>query len=157
MRKLLTMLALLAGVLGFSGCGSYDRHGLDPARARQIQQEWIPAKLSLTRELEDRILALNPESVTARDVAEVLSRAPAPQIIKIHGGLASVIDEMVSFSDFLQGMGYPGASLTNAGDGTATFSCYESGEMIAGVIAWHYEQSGLRPWWWDTARAVFRR
>jgi hypothetical protein len=88
---------------------------------------------------------LNPEAVTARDVSEVLARAPAPQIIKIHGGLASVIETMVSFSDFLQGMGYPGISLTNANDGTFTFSCYESSEMIAGIIAWYYEQSGLRP------------
>ncbi|MBC8002264.1 MAG: hypothetical protein H7X97_06720, partial [Opitutaceae bacterium] len=145
MRNQFILLASLISVLGFSGCGTYDRHGLDPVRARQIQQELIPGKPTLTRELEDKILALNSEAVTARDVAEVLSRAPAPQIIKIHGGLASVIDEMVSFSDFLQGMGYPGASLTNAGDGTVTFSCYESSEMIAGVIAWYYEQGGLRP------------
>ena len=43
------------------------------------------------------------------------------------------------------GMGYPGASITNPGDGTYTFSCYESSEKIAGVIAWYYEREGLRP------------
>jgi pimeloyl-ACP methyl ester carboxylesterase len=95
--------------------------------------------------LEDKILAMNPEHVTAGDIENVLRHAPAPQIILIHGGLGSVIDEMVSFSEFLMGMGYPGASLTNAGDGTYTFSCYESSEKIAGVIAWYYEQQGLRP------------
>jgi len=105
----------------------------------------LPGKPKLARALEDQILALNPEAVTARDVADVLARAPAPQIILIHGGLASVIDEMVSFSEFLQGMGYPGVNLTNAGDGTYTFSCYEDSDMIAGVIAWYYEQEGLRP------------
>lgn len=145
MRNQCILLALLVSVLGFSGCGTYDRRGLDPVRARQIQQAVMPGKPALARELEDQILALNPEAVTARDVAEVLAPAPAPQIILIHGGLASVIDEMVSFSKFLQGMGYPGVSLTNAGDGTYTFSCYENSEMIAGVIAWYYEQAGLRP------------
>lgn len=139
------LLALLVCVLVFSGCGTYNRRGLDPLHARQIQQEVVPGKPSLPRALEDQILALNPEAVTARDVAEVLARAPAPQILLIHGGLASVIDEMVSFSEFLQGMGYPAVSLTNAGDGTYTFSCYESSEMIAGVVAWYYEQEGLRP------------
>ena len=139
------LLALLLGGLGFSGCGTYDRRGLDPVRARKIQQQVLPGKPALVRALEDQILALNPAAVTARDVSEVLAHAPAPQIILIHGGLASVIDEMVSFSDFLQGMGYPGISLTNAGDGTYTFSCYEKSEMIAGVIAWYYEQAGLRP------------
>ncbi len=139
------LLALAAIVLGLSACGTYDRHGLDSQRALQIQHEILPGKPALARELEEQILALNPEAVTARDVAEVLVRAPAPQIMLIHGGLASVISEMVSFSDFLQGMGYPGISLTNAGDGTYTFSCYESSEMIAGISAWYYEQSGLRP------------
>jgi pimeloyl-ACP methyl ester carboxylesterase len=52
---------------------------------------------------------------------------------------------MVSFSDFLAGMGYPMQSITNAADGTYTFSCYESSEMIAGMIAWYYEKDGLRP------------
>jgi hypothetical protein len=145
MRNRLLLLALLIGVLGFSGCGTYHRRGLDPLRARHIQQQVLPGKPALARALEDQILALNPEAVTARDVSDVLARAPAPQIILIHGGLASVIDEMVSFSDFLQGMGYPGVSLTNAGDGTYTFSCYEKSEMIAGVIAWYYEHAGLRP------------
>lgn len=145
MKNSSPLLALLVGVLGFSGCGTYDRRGLDPVRAQQILHEVLPGKPALARVLEDQILALNPEAVTACDVSEVLAQSPAPQIILIHGGLASVIDEMVSFSDFLRGMGYPGVSLTNAGDGTYTFSCYEKSEMIAGVVAWYYEQSGLRP------------
>ncbi len=139
------LFLLAASLIGFSGCGTYSRRGVDPIRARQIQQEVLPGKPALAHSLQDQILALNPEAVTAHDVAQVLARAPAPQIIMIHGGIASVIDEMVSFSDFLRGMGYPGVSLTNAGDGTYTFSCYESSELIAGVVAWYYEQSGLRP------------
>ena len=42
-------------------------------------------------------------------------------------------------------MGYPAGSLTNPSDGTYSFSCYESSEKIAGVIAWYYEKEGLRP------------
>ena len=140
-----TLLALLACLLGLSACGTYPRRGRDPDQAQLILRELVSNRLALSRTLEDQILALNPEAVTARDIEEVLARAPAPQVILIHGGVKSVIDEMVSFSHFLQGMGYPGASLTNAGDGTYTFSCYESSEMIAGVIAWYYEQFGLRP------------
>ena len=75
----------------------------------------------------------------------MLSHAPAPRDINIHGGLASVIPRMVSFSEFLIGMGYPAISLTNPSDGTYSFSCYERSEEIAGVIAWFYEKEGLRP------------
>jgi hypothetical protein len=145
MRHRYGILALLGAALCFSGCGAYQRHGLEPSRAQQVQREVLPGHPALSRDLEDKILALNPEDVTAGDVENVLCHAPAPQIILIHGGLKSVIKDMVSFSEFLIGMGYPGASLTNAGDGTYTFSCYESSEKIAGVIAWYYEQQGLRP------------
>jgi len=41
--------------------------------------------------------------------------------------------------------GYPEASIRNPGDGTWTFSCYESSDMIAGMIAWYYEKEGMRP------------
>ena len=52
---------------------------------------------------------------------------------------------MFGFCRFLVGMGYPAGSITNPGDGTYTFSCYESSEKIAGCIAWYYEREGLRP------------
>ena len=69
----------------------------------------------------------------------------APRIIIIHGGLATVIPRMVSFSEFLMGMGYPGASITNPGDGTYSFSCYETQREDRRTIAWYYEKEGLRP------------
>jgi len=99
----------------------------------------------LSPELEARILALDPTQVTAQDVREALKHAPAPRIINIHGGVARVIPHMVSFSEFLIGLGYPAGSLTNPNDGTYSFSCYESSERIAGMIAWYYEKEGLRP------------
>jgi hypothetical protein len=66
-------------------------------------------------------------------------------VVLIHGGIVWVIQYMVSFSDFLVGMGYPAQSITNPGDGTYTFSCYESSRVIAGSLAWYYEKEGLRP------------
>jgi len=142
--KTLGLLTLCAGLL-LSGCGTFHRHGLDPARVQQIETTIFAPQPALGREREDRILALNPERVTDREVREVLAGAPAPHLFNIHGGLKKVIPRMVSFSHFLIGMGYPGQSITNPSDGTYSFSCYESAEKIAGVMAWYYEREGLRP------------
>jgi pimeloyl-ACP methyl ester carboxylesterase len=138
------ILILGVGVL-LSGCGIYHRQGLESAQVSQIESGLKRPAPGLSRELEDRILALDANNVTARDVREVLSLSPAPRVVNIHGGIAKVIPRMVSFSEFLSGMGYPAASLTNPSDGTYSFSCYESSEKIAGVIAWFYEKEGLRP------------
>lgn len=140
----IALLSFGAGLL-LSGCGIYHRHGLDAARARQIEATFLASTPTLTREREDQILALNPVQVSARDVREVLAGAPAPHLFNIHGGLARVIPRMVNFSHFLIGMGYPGQSITNPSDGTYSFSCYESAGKIAGVMAWYYERDGLRP------------
>jgi hypothetical protein len=91
----------------FSGCGTVHRHGLDPRRAAAIEKATVARQQRLSNELEERILALDPGHVTGQDIHETLSRAPAPQIINIHGGLTKVIPMMVSFSEFLAGMGYP--------------------------------------------------
>ena len=135
----------LCAVVLLAGCGIYQRQGLESARVSQIESTLRQHADFPSRELEGKILALDANNVTARDVREVLSRAPAPRVINIHGGIAWVVPRMVSFSEFLGGMGYPVASLTNPSDGTYSFSCYESSEMIAGVIAWFYEKEGLRP------------
>lgn len=132
-------------VVLFSGCGTYPRRGVSWEQAQAIEQRLARRSTSMPRELEEKILALDPYHVTAADVRDVLSRAPAPRVISVHGGVYTVIRKMVSFADFLMGMGYPGESLTNAADGTYTVSCYESSRMIAGSIAWYYEKEGLRP------------
>ena len=144
MGVFLRSMALGASLL-LTGCGTYNRHGLEPARARQIEKSLVRHESWLSKEMENQILALNPTNITAQDISEVLSHAPAPRIINIHGGLARVIPRMVSFSEFLIGMGYPALSVTNPCDGTYSFSCYESSEQIAGMVAWFYEQEGLRP------------
>jgi len=128
-----------------SGCGTYTRRGMEPLAVREAelalwQREFIPRS-----DIRERILAIDPEHVSEKEIREVLSQAPAPRIINIHGGIYPVHRKMISFSKFLIGMGYPAVSLTNACDGTYTFSCYESSDMIAGMIAWYYEKEGLRP------------
>jgi hypothetical protein len=128
-----------------AGCGTYHRHGLKPAKEHEIADHFGLRSYSLSPEMEERILALDPLHVSAKDVLEVLSNSPAPRIINIHGGISPVHERMISFSHFLIGMGYPPASIRNPNDGTWTFSCYEDGEMIAGMIAWYYEKEGLRP------------
>jgi hypothetical protein len=139
-------VVLVCVVAVLTGCGVYHRQGLDPVRLQQAEAGFVRRQHQrLTPELEEKILALNPTNVTAQDVREVLGHAPAPRVINLHGGIAWVMPRMVSFSEFLIGMGYPAASLTNPSDGTYSFSCYESSDKIAGVIAWFYEQEGLRP------------
>ena len=108
-----------------------------------MEQKFHPPELST--DVEDRILALNPLHVSEKDIREVLSRAPAPRIINIHGGIYPVHRRMISFSQFLIGMGYPAFAITNAADGTYTFSCYESSDLVTGMIAWYYEHEALRP------------
>jgi len=118
--------------------------GATPAAKSPCPASPIPV-FSLDGELQDRILKLDPEAVTPTVISNVLACAPAPRIVNLHGGRYPVFRYMVSFSDFLAGMGYPRQSLTNPADGTYSFSGYDSAKKIAGVIAWYYERDGLRP------------
>lgn len=140
-----SFLLCVALVLLCTSCATYNRRGLEPSLAEQIERATLHRDFSPGDDLRQTILGLNPEHVTEQEVREVLSQAPAPRIINIHGGIYPVHRRMISFSEFLIGMGYPGASITNPGDGTYTFSCYESSKKIAGVVAWYYEREGLRP------------
>jgi hypothetical protein len=138
-------IGLLFLTLPVSGCATYNRQGLDPSLAQQVEMAKVRRQFKPAGEFRQRILELDPEHVTEKDIREVLSQAPAPRIINLHGGIWPVHRRMISFSEFLIGMGYPGGSITNPGDGTYTFSCYESSKKIAGVIAWYYEREELRP------------
>src|SRR5215472_5070405 len=142
MNRAIGVLSL--SLLLASGCATYNRSGLSAEKARALEAKRF-ALPHLAGDLEDRILALDPLHVSEKDIRQILSHAPAPRIINIHGGIYPVQRKMISFSQFLIGMGYPAASITNPADGTYTFSCYEDSSMIAGMIAWYYENEGLRP------------
>jgi hypothetical protein len=99
----------------------------------------------LSAEVKTRILALDPEHVTEREVRQILSQAPAPRIINIHGGFLPIKSGMTSFAQFLIGLGYPEASIRNPENGSYTYGYYDPSDRIAGTVAWHYERDGLRP------------
>ena len=100
---------------------------------------------ALHSELAEKVLSLNPNAVSEKDVVEVLSRCPAPRILTLDGSVPIVT--MGSFCRFLIRMGYPKESFRNPGNGsyTYTYNSYRSSRDMAGMIAWYYEKEGMRP------------
>ena len=92
---------------------------------------------------EDRILALDPEQISATEVRDVLSRAPAPRIVTLQGSLAWIT--MQPFAEYLVAMGYPEERLRNPADGTLSYSSFTNSEKLAGTLAWYYENEGMMP------------
>lgn len=133
-------LALLA-----CGCATSDRVDYQPFYAHQHEALVVRGTLGIDPAVEEQILRLDPEHVSDSDVGTILAKAPAPRIINLHGGRWPVYKYMVSFSHFLEGMGYPTNRLRNPRDGTYSFSGYMSSRKIAGAAAWYYEREGLRP------------
>ena len=138
---LLTMAALAL----LSGCGVTKSQFREPSYTQPVEKGMVLRQYTLDPSVEEKILALDPERVKESDVREVLSHAPAPRVINIHGGIYPVYLCMESFSQFLIGMGYPEGKIRNPGNGSFSFSCYESSAKIAGAIAWYYEKEGMRP------------
>jgi len=133
---------LLVGVLLLAGCATppvveapTDR----PAAGSVLRSSKIdPA-------LEQRILALDPEHVTDADVRLTLAHAPAPRIVLLHGGIYPVHLLMESTGKFLARMGYPEKDIRDPYSREWSYSPYDESAKIAGMIAWEYEHSGLRP------------
>ncbi len=92
---------------------------------------------------EDRILALDPEQISAIEVRDVLSHAPAPRIIDLQGSLIWVT--MQPFSEYLVAMGYPEERLRNPANGTLSYSSFADSAKLAGTLAWYYEHEGMVP------------
>ena len=104
--------------------------------------------VQLDRSAEERILALDPERISGEQVRDALATAPAPHIVLLHGGIWPVYLAMNSFADFLLAMGYPEASLRRMDgekDNPYSYSPYQDSKQLAGMIAWYYERTGLRP------------
>lgn len=155
-------IALLAAVtIAFAGCATQPPVAPSPASdadAKSISES-LPAPAKITRPeaksvlrsvaidhaLEERILALDPEHISADDVRNTLAKGPAPRIILLHGGVFPVHLVMVSTGRFLTGMGYPENRIRHPGDLRWSHSPYENSTQIAGLIAWYYEHDGMRP------------
>lgn len=98
--------------------------------------------ISLPREVEDRVLSLDPGALSERDV-DLLSRCPAPRIIAINGSIPVVT--MDSFSRFLIAMGYPEERVRDPRNGDYSYSSRMDSKRLAGMIAWYYEKEGMMP------------
>ncbi len=77
------------------------------------------------------------------DALAALALLPAPRIINLQGSVPIVT--MEPFARFLIGMGYPESSLRDPRDGSLSTSSATTSTKLAGIVAWHYEQTGLRP------------
>jgi hypothetical protein len=139
--RMAVLLALVAAWLG--GCGDYGYR--EPAYEMNVEPGAVLRSVKLPAGLAERILALEADRVTAADVAEVLSRAPAPRIVGIHGGTLLVHLQMESYGRFLIRMGYPETKIRHPRDGAYSYSCLERSDKLAGILAWYYEREGMRP------------
>jgi hypothetical protein len=132
-------------VLFTAGCATSRYAHNQPGYGIEITHGSIINAYSLNIDVEDKILALDPESISEKEIKDILSQAPAPRIINIHGGVYPVYLAMTSFSKFLIFMGYPGDKIRIPADGSYSYSCYEDSRKLAGYIAWYYEREGMRP------------
>jgi hypothetical protein len=140
-------LAIYFVVLAFlvSGCAAGHYAYRLPTYEIPVGKNTVLRSISIPAVTEEKILALDPESVSEKDINDVLSHAPAPRIMNIHGGIYPVHLAMESFSKFLIFMGYPEEKIRNPADGSYSYSCYESSSKLAGLLAWYYEKEGMRP------------
>ena len=99
--------------------------------------------LDVDPEIVRRLHELDPTRISARDVAEVLTRVPAPRIILLEGSVPLV--NMDPFAEFLIAMGYPADRIRNPRDGRYSGSSFIDSEQLAGMVAWYYEREGMRP------------
>jgi pimeloyl-ACP methyl ester carboxylesterase len=132
-------------VIAVGGCAMAPYAPRDPALHANPLPGSVLRSAKIDRELEERILALDPEKISDTDVRGTLAKGPTPRIFAMHGGVYPVYLLMESFAQFLIGMGYPEERIRDAGDGAYSHSPYESSEMEAGLIAWYYEHEGARP------------
>jgi len=139
-----SLAAVLAAVsVALAGCATQP---LEPSTTATATRAAAPAKPVVpNRALQDRILALDPDHLSDADVRQVLAQGPTPRIMLLHGGIYPVQLLMESFGHFLVRMGYPQARIRDPGNGEWSYSPYEDAEKLAGIIAWDYERSGVRP------------
>ena len=98
---------------------------------------------ALSPEMEEKVLALDPEALSECDVSGVLARCPSPRIVALNGSIPMMT--MESFGKFLVLMGYPEGSVRNPQNGSYSYSSHRDSQEMAGMIAWYYEKEGMRP------------
>ena len=120
---------------GLSGAGRRLLASFVVAGCAMLWTTVAPAKAPVT--------ALDCDRLTSPEAMQVLAQWHAPRVINLNGSVPIVT--MEPFARFLLAMGYPEVSLRDPHDGALAMSSYVSSTTLAGVVAWHYEQTGLRP------------
>lgn len=141
--RLPRFVAVLGAALILAGCAATPTP-VAPRETTTVERVRPASKLPADGALERRILALDPEKISDRDVRETLVLGPVPRIMLLHGGVYGVHLLMESFAAFLAAMGYPLERIRDAGDGDLSYSPFDSAERQAGLLAWYYEQEGVR-------------
>ena len=142
LRRVLVALAL--GVAAIPAhTGGIAPHAIAIVGALESRAAPTLAVLALDSTTEDRILALDPDALSAADVRDILSLAPAPRIIALQGSVPLVT--MQPFAEFLIAMGYPETQLADPRSGALSYASNGSSAELAGAIAWYYETDGLTP------------
>jgi hypothetical protein len=107
-----------------------------------------PLAAPLAADLRLGLLGLEPERVSAQQVRDLLSQAPAPRVLLFKGSVGA---DMESFGAFLQAMGYPAQRLRNPASGRYSYSfrwegcrCAEC-EALAGSIGTLVRSEGMAP------------
>jgi hypothetical protein len=142
LRRLLAAFALVLAATHADADGIAP-HGSPTALAPPGNSASARAERTMDRLTEDRVLALDPVDISAADVRDVLSRAPAPRIIALQGSVPLIT--MQPFAEFLIAMGYPEKRLADPKDGALSHASNGSSAELAGTIAWYYESEGLMP------------
>jgi len=145
LRRIALAAAVIIVAFAGGGCATRPVAAPDAVVATRPGAQAVLRSVVIDRALEDRILALDPERISADDVRDTLAQGPAPRIVLLHGGIYPVYLMMESAGRFLTGMGYPENRIRHPGDGRWSHSPYEDSAQIAGFIAWHYERDGMRP------------
>jgi hypothetical protein len=103
---------------------------------------------TVTPEARERLLAIDPDQVSDRQVRELLALAPAPRVLLFKGSLGA---DMESFGAFLQRMGYPPQRLRNPATGGYSYSFQWQGcicrecDALAGSVAQWVHSEGMAP------------
>jgi hypothetical protein len=135
-------VSLVVLSLALAGCATQP---LEQSAAAAAHPAAPPKPIVPDRVLQERLLALDPEHITDEEVQQVLAHGPTPRIILLYGGIYPVKPIMQSFGYFLVRMGYPEARIRDPGDRDWSYSPYDDAEKLAGIVAWDYERTGVRP------------
>ena len=92
--------------------------------------------------LAQRVLALDPDQISAEDVRTVLSKCAAPRIMNFRGSAFNTIDD---FSRFLVAMGYPERSVRDPASRALSYSSDQSSDAVAHTIVATWRREVLRP------------